>query len=157
MGEETVRVQLALDLYNRGDPDACNLLFAQAGQRLQQIARRMLYGGFARLAGELQTADVTQEASLRLLKALGDVKIQTPGEFFRFSAAMMRRVLIDLTRHHFGPEGQGATEPRLRRGTTQTRARRRPVRAAPTLPNSWPPGVSSMNGSKHCRRNRRLV
>lgn len=105
MGEDTARVQSALDRFNAGETNACNDLFTQVSQRFQQIARRMLYGNFARLAAEVQTADLTQEASMRLIKALGDVKITTPAEFFRFSSAMMRRVLIDLVRHHFGPEG----------------------------------------------------
>src|SRR5262249_5772672 len=50
----------------------------------------------------------TQEAVLRLLKALGEVKILTPAEFFRLSSAIMRRALIDLARHHYGPEGSAA-------------------------------------------------
>jgi DNA-directed RNA polymerase specialized sigma24 family protein len=105
MGEETALVQSALDRFNAGDPQARNDLFARAAQRLQRIARRMLHGSFERVAALEQTGDVTQEASLRLLKALADVKIVTPPEFFRLSSAVMRRVLIDLARHHYGPEG----------------------------------------------------
>jgi RNA polymerase sigma-70 factor (ECF subfamily) len=105
MSEETADVQSALDRYNAGDSDAGNDLFTRVALRFQRIAHRMLYGNFTRLAAEMQTADVTQEAILRLLKALNDVKIQTPGEFYRFSSTMMRRVLIDMSRHHYGPEG----------------------------------------------------
>jgi RNA polymerase sigma factor (sigma-70 family) len=108
MGEETALVQSALDRFNAGDPQARNDLFARAAQRLQRIARRMLHGSFERVAALEQTGDVTQEASLRLLKALADVKIVTPPEFFRLSSAVMRRVLIDLARHHYGPEGSAA-------------------------------------------------
>jgi RNA polymerase sigma factor (sigma-70 family) len=108
MSEETALVQSALDRFHAGDPKALDDLFARAAQRLERIARRMLHGSFERVAAQEQTNDVTQEASLRLLKALAEVKVRTPAEFFRLSSAIMRRVLIDLARHHYGPEGSAA-------------------------------------------------
>jgi RNA polymerase sigma-70 factor (ECF subfamily) len=68
----------------------------------------MLHGSFERVGALEQTGDVTQEAALRLLKGLREVKILTAAEFFRLSSAIMRRVLIDLARHHYGPEGSAA-------------------------------------------------
>jgi RNA polymerase sigma-70 factor (ECF subfamily) len=108
MGEETALIQSAIDRYNAGQAQALDDLFARARQRLQGIARRMLHGSFERVAAQEQTDDVMQEASLRLVKALAEVKIVTPAEFFRLSSAVMRRVLIDLARHHYGPEGSAA-------------------------------------------------
>jgi RNA polymerase sigma-70 factor (ECF subfamily) len=109
MGEETSMIQSALDRFNAGDPEALEDLFARAAQRLQRMARRMLHGSFERVAALDQTGDVTQEAALRLLKALrAEMKVRTPAEFFRLSSAMIRRVLIDLARHHYGPEGSAA-------------------------------------------------
>ena len=37
-----------------------------------------------------------------------EVPVCSAVEFFRFSACKMRQVLIDLGRHHFGPEGSAA-------------------------------------------------
>jgi RNA polymerase sigma factor (sigma-70 family) len=110
MGEETAMVQTALDRFNAGDPQALDDLFARAGQRLQRLARRLLHGSFERVAAQEQTGDVTQEASIRMLKALADAKVKmlTTVQFFRLSSAIMRRVLIDLARHHYGPEGSAA-------------------------------------------------
>src|SRR5262245_56668687 len=108
MGEETSLIQSALDRFHAGDPRALDGLFARAQRRLQNIARRMLHGSFERVAALEQTGTVTQEASLRLLKALAEVKVRTPAEFFRLSSAIMRRVLTDLARHIYGPEGSGA-------------------------------------------------
>jgi RNA polymerase sigma-70 factor (ECF subfamily) len=108
MGEESAFVQSALDRFNAGDLQARDDLFGRTTQRLERIARRMLRGSFVRVAALEQTGDVAQEASLRLLKALAEVSLRTPAEFYRLSAALMRRSLIDLARHHYGPEGSAA-------------------------------------------------
>ena len=47
---------------------------------------------------------------LRLLRALSDpkVKLKSVRHFFNLSAVQLRRALLDLAKHHFGPEGDGA-------------------------------------------------
>ncbi|HET6326528.1 MAG TPA: sigma-70 family RNA polymerase sigma factor [Planctomycetaceae bacterium] len=45
---------------------------------------------------------------LRLYRSLGDVRPGSIGEFFGLAATQIRRTLIDLARHHFGPEGAAA-------------------------------------------------
>lgn len=52
-----------------------------------------------------QTDDVFQQATLRLYSSLEDVKPESPRIFLRLAATQIRRTLIDLARHHFGPEG----------------------------------------------------
>jgi RNA polymerase sigma-70 factor (ECF subfamily) len=42
---------------------------------------------------------------LRLYRSLGDVRPDSIGQFFGLAATQIRRTLIDLARHHFGPEG----------------------------------------------------
>ena len=54
-----------------------------------------------------QDDDVLQNALLRLHRALGEVHPTTVRDFFRLAASQIRRELIDLARHHFGPEGPG--------------------------------------------------
>ena len=55
-----------------------------------------------------QTDDVFQSAAIRLHKSLSKVRPETAKEFFGFAATQIRRTLIDLARHHFGPEGHAA-------------------------------------------------
>jgi RNA polymerase sigma-70 factor (ECF subfamily) len=136
MAEETAWVQSALDRFNAGDPQALNDVFARAAQQLQRIARRMLHSSFERVAAQEQTGDVTQEAALRLLKALADVKILTPAEFFRLSSAVMRRVLIDLARHHYGPEGSAAHRAEVPAGGSSGVGAPTPTAASSNAPDA---------------------
>jgi RNA polymerase sigma-70 factor (ECF subfamily) len=55
-----------------------------------------------------QTDDVCQNALLRLHKALHTVPLDSVEQFFRLAATQIRRELLDLARHYFGPEGLGA-------------------------------------------------
>jgi RNA polymerase sigma factor (sigma-70 family) len=52
-----------------------------------------------------ETDDVFQNAILRLYRSLGDVRPDSVRGFFALAATQIRRTLIDLARHHFGPEG----------------------------------------------------
>src|SRR5262249_4690219 len=52
--------------------------------------------------------DVLQNALLRLLRALEQVRPASVREFFGLSAEQVRRELLDLARHYYGPEGPGA-------------------------------------------------
>jgi RNA polymerase sigma-70 factor (ECF subfamily) len=54
-----------------------------------------------------ETGDVLQNATLRLLRALKEVRPASTREFFGLAAEQMRRELLDLSRHFFGPEGAG--------------------------------------------------
>ena len=54
-----------------------------------------------------QTDDVLQEALVQLHKSLRDVHPESVPQFFGLVAHAIRRTLIDLARHHFGPHGQG--------------------------------------------------
>ncbi len=63
------------------------------------------YPGVRRWA---QTDDVLQSALIRLLRALEAVRPATSRAFFGLAAEQIRRELIDLARHYFGPEGLGA-------------------------------------------------
>jgi RNA polymerase sigma-70 factor (ECF subfamily) len=51
---------------------------------------------------------VVHRALLRLHRALAQVKPESAGQFYGLAAAQIRRELIDLARHHYGAEGQGA-------------------------------------------------
>jgi RNA polymerase sigma-70 factor (ECF subfamily) len=64
--------------------------------------------GYPQLRRWEQTDDVLQNSMIRLHRALADVRLESVRHFFRLAASVVRRELIDLARHHLGPEGAGA-------------------------------------------------
>jgi RNA polymerase sigma-70 factor (ECF subfamily) len=52
--------------------------------------------------------DAFQGAAVRLVRALGAVPVADTREFLNLAAAQVRRELLDLTRHFYGPDGVGA-------------------------------------------------
>ena len=99
----TTQLQSLLD---QDDPDYDELI-ERASDRLLKLTRRMLrnYPHLHRWEG---TDDVFQTAVMRLHRSLSDVKPESVSQFFGLAATQIRRTLIDLVRHHFGPEGQAA-------------------------------------------------
>jgi RNA polymerase sigma factor (sigma-70 family) len=102
----TVQIQKCLDRMHKGETAARDELMAVANERLRLLSRRMLhdYPGVHRWE---QTDDVMQNASVRLIRALKDVPLAKPADFFRVAALQVRRELLDLARHYYGPEGLG--------------------------------------------------
>jgi RNA polymerase sigma factor (sigma-70 family) len=90
-----------------GDQAAVEALLRHSGDRLTRLTRRML-GDFRRVKRWADTDDVLQNALLRLLSALRDVKPETPRAFLALAALQIRRELLDLARRFYGPEGIGA-------------------------------------------------
>ena len=72
-----------------------------ANKRFVELARKM-FRGFPKLRAWEQTDDVSQNAAVRLRLALEAVMPETVREFFCLAAEQIRRVLIDMTRSHFG-------------------------------------------------------
>jgi RNA polymerase sigma-70 factor (ECF subfamily) len=97
-------VQGCLDRIRAGEEGARNELLEAASERLNQLARVML-DGFPRLRRWEQTDDVLQNALLRLCRALGDALPGSARDFYRLATLQIRRELIDLVRHYYGPEG----------------------------------------------------
>src|SRR5262245_1174654 len=104
---ETVQLQGCLDRMRAGEAAARDELFRRAGGRLERLTRKMLKG-FPGVHRWAQTDDVLQNALIRLLRALRDVQPATVREFFALSTEQIRRELIDLARHFYGPHGVGA-------------------------------------------------
>lgn len=100
----TMQLQALLD---QGDDQAYAELLTLASARLQTLARRMLWD-FPRLRRWEQTDDVFQTVALRLHRSLSEVRPESVKDFLGLAATQIRRTLIDLARHHYGPEGQGA-------------------------------------------------
>lgn len=103
-GDEVHRL---LDRAAAGDSSAHDELVELTERRLMRLTRQMLRG-YPRLRRWEQTDDVFQTAIVRLHKSLRDVAPTSIEHFFGLAATQVRRTLVDLTRHHFGPLGQGA-------------------------------------------------
>src|SRR5262249_17079926 len=81
-------------------------LLTRACARVEQLTRKML-GRFARVRRWEETADVMQNAALRLYRTLAEVQPATPADFFRLAALNIRRELLDLAKHYYGARGLG--------------------------------------------------
>ncbi|MCB9925620.1 MAG: sigma-70 family RNA polymerase sigma factor [Planctomycetaceae bacterium] len=103
----TTQLQALLDLASEGDDEAYGQLVSQASERLLKLTRKMIQG-FPRLRRWEATDDVFQTAAMRLYRSLSEVKPESVRDFFGLAATQIRRTLIDLARHHYGPEGHGA-------------------------------------------------
>ena len=103
----TANLQLCLDRLGRGEEAARKELLELACGRLVRLTRTMLRD-YSRLKRWEETDDVCQTAMMRLSRALESTTPATPRDFYRLATLQIRRELIDLARHYYGPEGEGA-------------------------------------------------
>jgi RNA polymerase sigma factor (sigma-70 family) len=105
--DRTTEIQIRLDRLRAGDAAVVDELLTITADRLNRLARKMLkdFPGVARWE---QPKDVAQNAVIRLDRALRAVAPPTARDFFRLAAAQLRRELIDMARHYYGPRGPGA-------------------------------------------------
>ncbi len=106
-GSQTTGLQVWLDELRAGNEAARAEVINRSCGRLRQLAHRMLKN-YPRLRRWEQTDDVLQNAMIRLHHSLAQVKPESVALFLGFAAAQVRRTLLDLLRHHFGPEGAAA-------------------------------------------------
>ena len=104
--QPTAQLQRCLDRLLAGEEAARKELLNGACERLSQLTRTMLRD-YRRLKRWEETDDVLQNALLRLYRALHDVTPATLRDFYRLATVQIRRELIDLARHYYGPEGRG--------------------------------------------------
>jgi RNA polymerase sigma factor (sigma-70 family) len=100
-------LQRLIDLAINGDGTAREALLDHAKDRLLRLTKKMFHGKPDLRRWE-QTDDVFQNAMIRLHRALAEVKVESVRHFFNLAAVQVRRELLDLAKHHFGPEGDGA-------------------------------------------------
>ena len=96
-----------IERYARGDAAVLNELLEASLDRLRRLAGKMLADNPAVRRWE-GTDDLLQNAAIRLYRALRDVRPATVRDFFKLAARQIRRELVDLARHHYGPEGHAA-------------------------------------------------
>jgi ECF sigma factor len=147
---QTVQIQACLDRLRGGDEAAGAELLDRACERLRNLARKMLKG-YPNVRRWEQTDDVLQNAALRLHRTLRQLTVQTPGDFFRLAAVNIRRELLDLAKHYYGPQGRGARHATWGAGDPTASGE-----AGPADPGdlsgepSRRPGASSTSGSAPC-------
>jgi RNA polymerase sigma factor (sigma-70 family) len=103
-GDTSQAIQQCLDHLDDHRPAVRDELIRRSQHRVRVIVRHLL-GGFARLRRWEDSDDVLQTALLKLHSSLIEVRPPTVRDYYRLAAAQVRRVLIDLARHHFGPQG----------------------------------------------------
>ena len=106
IGTDT-QLQNLIDRSLRGDAAAHEELLHHACDRLLRLTRKMFHG-FPQLRRWEQTDDVFQNSMVKLHRALAEVRVESVRHFFNLAAVQIRRELLDLAKHHFGPHG-GAT------------------------------------------------
>jgi RNA polymerase sigma-70 factor (ECF subfamily) len=102
----SAQLQILLDRLQAGDESARAELIEHSCERLRSLARKMMKP-FRRLYRWEESDDVFQHAMLRLHRSLENVKPESVAQFFALAATHIRRVLLDMARHYFGPEGPG--------------------------------------------------
>jgi len=100
-------LQKLIDQSLNGVPEAHEALLRHSCERLLRLTRKM-FRSYPNLRRWEQTDDVFQSSLIRLQRALAEVKLESVRHFFNLAALQVRRELLDLARHHFGPEGFGA-------------------------------------------------
>ncbi len=103
----TTQLHGLIERLNAGDPFARGELINRSCDRLRRLTAKMLRD-FGRVHRWEDTDDVLNSSLLRLYKALDDAPPESVQHFFRLAARQIRRELIDLARHYYGPQGHGA-------------------------------------------------
>ena len=88
-----------------GDVAARDELIEISFERMKRLASRMLKQ-FPVVRRWEETDDVLQQSAVRLWKALGDVKLESPRHFFNLASIQVRRELIDMSRRFTGVQGE---------------------------------------------------
>lgn len=112
-----------------GDATARELLIAHSMERLRRLTRAMLKERPA-VRRWNDTDDVLQNALIRLNRALQVLKPGSSRQFIGLAATQIRRELIDLYRHDFGPRGLGANHA-SERVSPNTSAKLSPIQSIP--------------------------
>jgi RNA polymerase sigma factor (sigma-70 family) len=106
--------QELLPILNRllqGDESARADILNCCSKQLTRLTSKMLKD-FPAVRRWEDTDDVFQNASIRLHRSLATVTFPSADDFFRFASTLIRRELVDLSRHYQGPEGHGTHQAR---------------------------------------------
>jgi RNA polymerase sigma factor (sigma-70 family) len=109
-----------LDRMKSGDPQALDQLLKRVTSRLSRLAGKML-AQFPRVARWVDKDDILQNASIRLIRALNDVRPDSMRAFYALASTQIRRELLDVTKSLYGPHGDGARQISIEPGDSDVR------------------------------------
>lgn len=89
-----------------GRTTAAEPVFLKILTRVEKLARGM-FKRFPRVGRFVDVDDVIQNSVLRLLGAFRDVRPTSTRHFYALVNTLIRRELLDLARHYYGPRGHG--------------------------------------------------
>jgi len=89
------------------DDEAMDSFIDHVSDRLRELTRTMLRA-FPGVKKWEETDDVFQNAVLRLINALREIRPESTRQFLGLASLQIRRELLDLMRHYYGPLGHGA-------------------------------------------------
>lgn len=107
----TAHVANLLDKLRAGDAGSIQALLEASMRRLQVLAKRISHN-IPQVKRWEQTDDLVQNSMIRIWKALDKHRPATPLDYYRLASTIIRRELIDLSRHYYGAEGLGANQAR---------------------------------------------
>jgi RNA polymerase sigma factor (sigma-70 family) len=96
---DTTAITPLIKRLQAGDKQAENELASAVLARFEALARKMLHK-FPGVRRYEDTADLVQEAMIRLLRSLREVSPANTREFFGLAAEHIRRQLLDLVKRH---------------------------------------------------------
>ena len=89
-----------------GDPDAAEPEFRKILKKVERLAAAA-FGRFPRVGRFVELDDVIQNSLIRLLAALRDIRPDNTRQFYALANELIRRELLDLAKHFYGPRGEG--------------------------------------------------
>ena len=104
---DSVDLHHHVDRIRAGDRSAPDELLRRCGDSLERLAREMMRK-FPKVRRWVDPEDILQNASLRLMNALEEVRPENTKRFFGLASEQIRRELLDVARKIYGPEGFGA-------------------------------------------------
>lgn len=119
MNEPNKTIEELVQQSNRGNETARRELFELMYERFRVLSRKMLrrFPGVKRWE---QTDDLWQNAGVKLWQSIAKVTIHDARHFHSLAALHIRRELIQLTRHYYGPRGVGSNHASHDSGTDGT-------------------------------------
>jgi DNA-directed RNA polymerase specialized sigma subunit len=91
---------------NHGKPDAADAICRKVVARVETLTRTR-FRRFSRVGRFVDVEDVVQNTMIRLLNACRMVRPTSRRHFYALTRELIRRELLDLTKHYFGPFGHG--------------------------------------------------
>lgn len=123
----TSEFQLLLTRLAAGDTAARDLLLVRTQERIRRLASKILHADFARVDRFEDTGDVVQNMTFRLIKSWDSVvtgddgnPLVDVGQYLSRTSRLIREVLLDMARQHYGRGGNRPRQVSLNRDDTST-------------------------------------